>query len=518
MEENNTATSLSHTGKKIFRGTVIIILVSVLAKFSAFLSEAINAAYLGTTYQSDAYYMVSSIIIGVCPVLSVAVWKVFLPVYKGKLAQNDQAGADSMANKMISFFTMLSLGVVVLLILLADPLVSLIAPGFEGETRSLCIELTRISAPMYTFIIAADIFAVMLQCHNQFFGSQIREVASHVPPILAAVLLYHRFGIRAMAVALIAGGVLRLLVELPFRNWGYHYHPDFNFKSSEFGVMLRRFPSAFLSGGVQQINILIDRAIASMFPEGAVSGMNYGHRLNHVFSGLLSTAISMALFPQMVELITHRKHEELKRLLTRIMNIFMILMIPVTIACVLFSRDLVVAVFARGAFQEESVALTSGVFTFYSLGLLFTACSSVLSNVFYGFGDARTPLIISLIGIVINVILNLTLSHFMGVNGLALATSLAAVVALTLRMILLRKHASLEWRTLALTFGKVLLAALIACGAAWWAVSLLSLNVYMRLITAAVIGVAVYYPIIRLLHLDEIMLLIKLLRKKLKRG
>lgn len=516
MKENQKGKS--GIGKKVFRGTVIIVFVSVLAKLAAFISEAVNAAYLGTTYQSDAYYMVSSVIQAMCPVLSVAVWKVFLPVYKDKLAQNDQPGADHLANKMISFFTLLSFAVVAVLLLLAGPLVSLVAPGFEGETRRLCIELTRISAPMYMFIIAADIYAVMLQCHNQFFGSQIRVVASHVPPILAAILLYHRFGIRIMAFALIAGGFSRLLIELPFGNWGYRFRPDFHFKCPEFLVMLRRFPSAFMSGGVQQINILIDRAIASMFPEGAVSGMNYGHRLTHVFSGLLSSAVSMALFPQMVELISLRKHEALNKLLTRILNIFMILMIPVTFACVLFSRDLVVAVFARGAFQEESVALTSGVFTFYSLGLLFVACSSVLSNVFYGFGDARTPLIISVLGIGINVILNLTLSYFMGVNGLALATSLAAVIALALRIVFVRKFVSLEWHSLALTFGKVMSASFVSCGAAWALVSLLSLNVYLRLITAAVLGTAIYCLAIKLLRLDEAVYLLKLLRRKLKKS
>ncbi len=515
MEEKHKESN--HIGKRIFRGTLVIVFVSVLAKLAAFLSEAVNAGYLGTTFQSDAYYMVASIQQVLYPMLSVGIWKVFLPIYKDKLSQNNQAAADGLANKMICFFTTISFAAVILLILLASPVVSLVAPGFEGETRRLCIELVRISAPMYVFIIAAAIYASMLQCHNKFFGSQIREVATHIPVILAAVLFFHRFGIRAMAVALVVGGLLRLLVELPFVNWGYRFKPDFHFKCPEFGVMLKRLPSALLSEGIHQINILIDRAMASMFPEGAVSGMNYGHRLTNVFSGLLSTAVATALFPQMVELISHKKLEELEKLLTKILSIFMLLMIPVTVACMLFSQDLVRAVFERGAFQEDSVALTSGVFTFYSLGLLFVASSTVVTNVFYGFGDTRTPLIIALINMVINVALNLTLAHFMGVNGLALATSLAALISLGIRFAFVRKHVELEWKQLLLTFGKVLLASAVSCLAAWALVSLLELNVFLRLIAAAAVGVALYLPAVKLLRVREIEDLLKILRKKLKK-
>ena len=510
--------SSSDLGKRVFRGTIVIVFVSVLAKLSAFLAEAINAAFLGTTYQSDAFYMVSSIQQVIYPMLSIGIWKVFLPIYKDKITQNDRDGAFRIADQMISFFTLVSLAAVALLILLAGPVVSLVAPGFQGETRRICIELVRISAPMYVFIVAAAIYASMLQCHNKFFGSQIREVASHLPVILAALLFYRRFGIRAMAVALILGGALRLLVELPFVDWGYRFRPDLHFGGPEFKLMLKRLPSALLSEGVQQINTLIDRAMASMFPEGAVSGMNYGHRLTNVFSGLLSSAVSTALFPQMVELISQRKERELSRLITKILNIFVLMMVPVTIACVLFSRDLVVAVFERGAFREESVALTSGVFTFYSLGLLFVASSTVVSNVFYGFGDTRTPLVIGIFNMVINVILNLTLSHFMGVNGLALATSLAAMIALAIRLFFVRRYATLDWQALGIGFAKVLLASLIACGGAYGLVTVLGLGVYLRLAVAAAVGILLYLVAVKLLRVAEMEDLVKILRRKIKKS
>jgi murein biosynthesis integral membrane protein MurJ len=367
---------------------------------------------------------------------------------------------------------------------------------------------------MYLFIVAAAIYAVMLQCHNKFFGSQIREVASHLPSILAAILLYRRFGIRVMALALVAGGLLRLLIELPFVDWGYRYKPDFRFKGEEFGLMLKRLPSALLSEGVHQINALIDKSMASSLPEGAVSALNYGNRLCNVFSGLLSSAISTALFPQMVELISREKRRELSGLLTKILNLFLFLMVPVTIACVLFSNDLVSAVYERGAFQAESTLLTSGVFTFYSLGVLFAASSAVVSNVFYGFGDTKTPLLISIFHMFVNVGLNLWLSRLLGVKGLALATSLSAAMTYGIRLVLVKKNVSLDWKSMLGTCAKTLLASALSCGAAYAAASLAGMNVFLRLILAAATAVPLYLAAAKLMRVQALSDLLGLLRKK----
>ena len=271
-------------GKKIFRGTIIIIAVSVAAKLASFLTEAILAYYLGTSAEGDAYYMISSLHNVVYPMMSVGIWKVFLPIYKEKQAHGDMEGAAEIANKVLTFFTMLSVGVVLLVIVFGEGVVSLIAPGFEGETRTLCIRLIRLSAPMYIFIVASAVYASMLQCHNRFLGSQIREVASHVPTILAAVFCYRAFGIEALAYALVVGGIVRLLVELPFVNWNYKPKADLNFRSPAFKTMLKRLPSALLSEGVNRINTLIDKIMASGLPEGSISALNYGVKLTNVFS------------------------------------------------------------------------------------------------------------------------------------------------------------------------------------------------------------------------------------------
>ncbi|MBQ1820387.1 MAG: murein biosynthesis integral membrane protein MurJ [Clostridia bacterium] len=505
-------------GKKVFRGTVVITLVGILAKFTSFIAEAILAAYLGTTYQSDAYYMVNGVQMVIYPMISVGIWKVFLPLYKEKITHGLKEEADALTNHVITFFSIVSFLAVGLMILLAGPIVSVVAPGFEGETRALCIKLVRISAPMYFFIIAAAIYASILQANNKFLGSQIREVASHIPTILAAIFFYKRFGIEAMAIALVVGGAVRLLIELPFVNWGYRYRPDFRFKTHEFGVLLKRLPSALISEGVVQLNTLIDKAMASTLPEGTISALNYGHKLINVFSGLLSTAIATALYPQMIELIALKKEDELSSLLEKIIDIFAALMIPVTLACVLFRIELVAVVFERGSFSKASTAVTSGVFALYSLGLFFVASNTIVTDLFYGYGDTKTPMLISVASLVINVILNIVLIHLWSVNGLALATSLSSIITFLFRIVAAKKYVKLDWKRMTVTIVKVLLASAVACFLPRTIFWLYPINKYLTLVVSGVIGIAVYLVAVKLLKISEINELIDLLKRKLKRA
>ena len=498
-------------------GVVIIVLVGIIAKLTAFFTETILAAYLGTSYKSDAYYMVASIKDVLYPMLSVGIWQVFLPLYKTHIAKGERDTAYVLTNKALSFFAVCSAAVVLLLLVFAPAAVSIVAPGFAGDTRSLCIRLVRISAPMYVPIIASAIYASMLQCHEKFLGSQIREVASHIPTIIAAIFFYKRFGIDAMAIALIASGVFRLLIELPFVDWGYRFKPDFHLRTQEFALMLKRLPSALISAGVVQINTLIDKAMASTLPTGTISGLSYGHKLTNVLSGLLSSAIATAMYPQMIEWITQEKKGELAKLVTKVINIFCVLMVPITIACVLFRTEIVSAVFERGAFDGSSTALTASVFALYSLGLFFTACSSVISNIFYGHGDTKTAMHISVANLGINVVLNLALIHLWGVNGLALATSLSSIITFYIRLVVAKKYVKLDGSRVLYTGIKTVAAALIACltpRVLFWAYPV---NKYIILLISAIIGALLYYLLVKAFRVSEIDDLISLAKRKIRK-
>ena len=321
-----------------------------------------------------------------------------------------------------------------------------------------------------------------------------------------------------MAYALVVGGLVRLLVELPFVNWNYRPRVDLRFRTKEFETILARLPSALLSEGVNRINTLIDKIMASGLPEGSISALNYGVKLTNVFSGLFSSAISTALYPQVIELIAKDRKEELRKLIRKILSIFLIVMLPVSVGCVMLRRELVTAVFMRGSFDASSVSITASVFACYAAGLLFFACSSVISNLFYSHGDTKTPLWISIAHLGVNVTLNLLLVSRFGATGLAAATTISAFVTLVLRMVLVRRHIDLEYRKMLGVSVKILAATTLSCVIPVALVQKLLTGSVLRLIVSVGISVPCYLILLRLLHVEELHELVAIFKKKMKKS
>jgi putative peptidoglycan lipid II flippase len=129
----------------------------------------------------------------------------------------------------------------------------------------------------------------------------------------------------------------------------------------------------------------------------------------------------------------------LKKILSEAMSIISMIVIPATIGAIVFSRPIVELLFSRGAFDEKAAIMTSSAFLFYSLGMLGSGNRSTLVRAFYSLHDAKTPVINSFTAMIVNLILNLILSKFLGVGGLALASSIAAFLSMSLMMVSLRK-------------------------------------------------------------------------------
>ena len=501
---------------KLASGTLIILTVSILSKLTSFITDTILAAILGIGAKSDAYYMVSGIQQVLFPMISIGIWKVFLPYYKSKLTQNDVDGADLIANKTITFFELISLCLVLFLVFFSDLVVSFVAPGFDVDTHQLSAKLVRISAPKYLLIAASAIYASMLQARERFFASQIREIASYIPTIIAALFFYHAFGIEALAIALVIGGCLRLLIEIPFVNWKYHFKPNFSFHDQDFVTMLRRLPSALIAQGVHQLNALVDKVFASLLPIGSVTGLSYGIKLNHVFNGLLSNAIATAVFPQIIEMASLNKKNALALLIKKIVNLFSALIIPISTACAVYSVQIVTIVFKRGNFDERSVYLTAGIFMMYSLSLYSDAINEVLINTFYAYGDSRKTMHMSILHLMLNVGLDYLFVSLMGINGLPLGTSLSSMIILSIYMYYFRRHVQIDWTQCGSLFVKILISSIVAIFPASLLIKAFIPNAFFCILAAVIISAPVFFLMIRVLKIKEYQDLYSILLLKIR--
>ena len=191
-------------------------------------------------------------------------------------------------------------------------------------------------------------------------------------------------------------------------------------------------------------------------------------------------------------------------------------MIPITVASILFKVELVSAAFERGAFTAQSAEMTSGVFALYSIGIFFIACNTVITNLFYGYGNTKTPMFISIANLAINVVLNLVLIRFLGANGLALSTSVSAAITFFIRLKASGKYIKLDGKRMIITALKVLLASVFACFVPRIIFWVFPINRYLVLSISAITAIGIYLFVMKLFRIAETDELIGMIRKRLK--
>ena len=502
--------------KELLKGAFIILFVSVVAKIISYITEAILASILGASDIGDAYFMVIGIQYVLYPMLSVGIWKVFLPIYKKIQVADQKVRLNMFSDTIITIFIVLSIITVGGIMSFSSRIVSVIAPGFSYDTKAMCSRLLFVSTPMYIFIVIAAIYAAMLQCHNKFFASQIREVISHLPTIIVCLFLYKKYGYISLGYGLLLGGISRLAIELFFVDWKYRFKPRVIINKDMF-AFFKAFPATFIAEGVIHLNMMIDKIMASTLATGAISVLNYGSRLTNVLSGLVSNSLATAFYPKMSELIARKQFDKLSSAVNTLIKLYCLIIIPISIGCIAFRTEIVSVAFQRGQFDGSSVAMTAGTFSCYSSGLFFLASNTIFNNILYSYGETKKTMYVSIYNLVINVIANLMLISAFKANGLAIATSIAAFLTFFIRIYYMRGLVSINLKTISIRFVTILFVSALICFAAKRIVFYFPVNKYILLSLEVVICSALYLCFLFFSKFSEIVFFSDLIKSKLKK-
>ena len=268
---------------------------------------------------------------------------------------------------------------------------------------------------------------------------------------------------------------------------------------------------------VNEINVLVDRTLASAIAIGGISALNYARRLNGFVQGLFVASVSTVLYPMISKMATEDNIKGLKRSISEAIAIINLLVIPATIGAMIFAKEIVVLLFGRGAFSLEAAAMTVNALFYYSIGMIAFGLRDILSRAFYAHQDTKTPMIDATIGVAINIVLNLILAKYMGIGGLALATSISAIITAGLMFITLRKNIGpFGLKELIRSFIKISIASLIMGIFAYGSFKFfgLYLSQNLSLIAAIIIGALVYALIIYFMKVPEVDSTIDALKKR----
>jgi len=501
-------------------GAVIIAVFTIISKFLGLLRDRLIASSFGASDITDVYFasfrlpdlIFNTLVLG-------ALASAFIPVFI-KIYNKNQTQAWRITSSILNII-LIVLGVLVLIFFfLAPKIVPLIVPGFDLEKQKITVELTRIMLFSILFFGASNVISSVLNSFKRFVAYSLAPIMYNLGIIFGIVVLVPRYGIWGMGLGVVAGAALHLIIQLPsaiaagFRWQGQIALREPGVKRIALLMLPRTFGLA-----VNQINYIVITAIASTLIIGSVSVFQYAQNLMGFPIGIFAISLAIASFPYFSECAACGDIKGFVRQFSITLRRILYLIIPTSIFILLLRAQIVRLVLGAGQFDWADTVMTLETLGFFSFSLFAQALIPLLARSFYAFQDTKTPVIVSLISILINIFGGLYLSKTMGVAGLALAFSIASIINVILLFVILRiKLGCLDEKRIIISLFKISLLSIIAGGAVQITKHLVAPQVDMQTFvgvltqfaSASIIGVAIYLSLTLLCKCEEVSILKKL--------
>ncbi len=455
----------------------------------------------------------------------------FLPVFVQEL---HEGGRDA-GWKLATAILVVTAAAVTTLTLIAEVFVLAWWSVESSPETSLLLGLVAVLFPYQIFLCIAAQAAAVLHAYGRFALPAMLPIVGNVVwlAVLAATLSFVESDvvrIYVVSAGVVLAGATQFVLTLPALKWlGFQFRWDWAAARPRVRQVALAVLPVLAGLSVTELNSLADGFFAwlltppadaasvnpARYPlaPGSAAALYLGQRLYQFPLGVFGVALGTVLFPQLARHAAAGRTAELRDDLALGLKLALAIGIPASVGLMLTARPLVDALFRYGQFDAGDAAQTASAIAGYSLGVWAYIALLIINRGFYAVGDRITPLKAGMIATVFNIAISIALAWPFGAAGLAVGTSLAAILQVALSLMSLAKHhlaprIETLWptvvKTAAATF--TMAAACLALGELTW-----SEDVAGRALSLAVPvsgGACVYLATAKIVSLDEIWLLI----------
>lgn len=497
---------------------IVLMFLTICSKIFGFGREIVLSYIYGASSFSDAYLIAITIPGALFAIIASGLTAGYIPSYNKILKENGRDRANIFTSNLINILILICSIIIIIVLLYTNQIVQLFASGFTGEQLKLTVQFTRISIIAIYFLAIISIFTGLLQINNKFEVPALIGFPLNIFVIIS-IVMSARFHIIILPIGFVVAIIAEFIFLLPaISKVSYKHSFTLDFKDIYLRNMLKNAMPVIIGISVNQINVLVDRTLASGIIQGGISALNYASKLNGFIQGIFVSSIITVIYPRISKNVVESDYSLLKKTLSEAIVGISCLVIPATIGAMIFSEQIVLILFGRGAFDRQAINMTAQTLFYYSWGMIGFGLREVLSRVFYAMYDTKTPMINAIIGMSINIVLNLVLSRYIGLSGLALATSIAALIITALMLVSLRKKIGpFGIKQITVSIIKILFASFImgvfAKVSFRYLIAILSEN--LSLVVAIGIGVVCYGIIIYFMKIEDVDAMISAIKTKL---
>lgn len=401
----------------------------------------------------------------------------FVPTFTRLLALHGRDRAWRLASSVINALLLVTGVVVIAAVIFAEPLVRAFAAEFAAVPGKieLTIHLARIVAPFLTLVAVAAALMGMLNSLGHFFVPALSPAMFNLASIIIAIAFIPLAGtlgvepIAIVAIGTLVGGFAQLAIQWPpLRREGFRYQPVLDVHDEGLRRVLMLMGPGTIGMAATQINVFVNTLLATREGTGAVSWLDFAFRVMYLPIGLFGVSIATAATPTVSRLAAEADLARIRSTLANAIGLMLLLNLPATLGLMLLARPIVSVIFERGLFTAADTEATAAALQFYAIGLVGYSIVRIVSPTFYALQRSRLPVFASVGSVVVNIILNVWLAGLLGFRGLALGTSLTALLNASTQLWLLRRELhGIEGRRIARCLVRVAAASILMSVAAW---------------------------------------------------
>ena len=422
--------SAPSTGRVLVTASLILTVAALASRVLGWMRLLVIGSQFGASRELDAYFAAFRIPDAIFQlVVAGALSAALIPVFASYRAREQEREAWQLASSIINLVVIALAGLSLIMAIFAPLIVPVVAPGFDAPTTELTVRLTRVMLLSPVFIGMGAVVSGILNSYQRFTIPAVAPLVYNLAIILAAIVLAPIIGIEGLAVGVAIGSLAHLVIQLPdLGRVGQRY--DLTIGLSHPGVR----KVAWLMGprmlglAAGQLNFIVSTILASGLPEGSITAYNYAFQLSQIPVGVLGVSVAVALFPTLSRDAALGHVSEIRRQVAGSLRVLIFLAAPLTAVMVVLAGPIASVFFQYGLFSPRSADRTADALVFFALGLIGHIVVHVLTRAFYAMQDTRTPVLWAIFAVAINVPLMVILVGPMGVQGLALALSISALL------------------------------------------------------------------------------------------
>jgi len=515
--------------RQIARAAGTVMAAFVLSNIVGLVRQILISRAFGTGPQIDAFYTASTypdLIFAL--IAGGALASAFVPTYTGFLTRDKKPSAWRLASAVANLIVLILTGISLVSAVLAPQIVHyILAPDYGPAQVALTASLMRILLIAPTVFGVSGIVMGVLNAHQHFLLPALASTMLWLGYIFGLIFLVPAIGIYGLAWGAVLGAFLHLGIQLP----GLLRLPDRAFDLT-LGLadpavreVMRLMGPRLIGVAAVQVNFVVNTIIATGQPLGSLSAIKYSFAVMTMPQVVIAQSIAIAVLPTFSAQFALGKMDEMRGSLAAALRGMFLLALPATFGLIILRGPIIAALFQRGAFNARSTEMVAWGLLWYTLGLMGHSLVEILSRAFYAMHNTRTPVMVSVGAMSLNVVLSVAFSAlfvqlgWMPLGGLALANTVATSLEAVALLVLIRNRmGGIEGRSLARGFGLIAIATLgMSLALLAWEGAAGQLGALGVSLGGIAIGGLVYAGAALALKIPEMWLMVKLASQKFSR-